>query len=100
MSNAKDQKPFTLGDTLRDIALLRASDIELAALVPATPVDSTTQVEGDKAIRESVKDSYDYVRSARNVIKISDRGDVDAQGQRIEHVREKLSNVEEGLVDA
>lgn len=100
MSKAKDQKPFALPDILRDLALLRASDLDLAALIPATSVGDTQQTPENKAVEETLRSSYDYVRSARTVIKINDRGDVDVQGQRIESVREKLSNVEEGLGDA
>ncbi|KAF9451285.1 hypothetical protein P691DRAFT_808270 [Macrolepiota fuliginosa MF-IS2] len=100
MSKAKDQKPFALSDTLRDLALLRASDLDLAALVPSSPGSGTQQTERETAVEDSLESSHEYVRSARTVIKISDRGDVDAQGQRIEGIREKLSDVEAGLEDA
>jgi hypothetical protein len=96
----KDGKPFVLSDTLRDLALLRASDLDLATLVPTTVTKNSTQAQEDETVEESLKNSYHYVRSARNIVKTNDRGDVDAQGQRIEHVREELSNVDEGLVNA
>ncbi|XP_006460957.1 hypothetical protein AGABI2DRAFT_192538, partial [Agaricus bisporus var. bisporus H97] len=96
----KDQKPFVLPDTLQDLALLRASDLDLGTLVPTTPItkDGTqTQVQKEddelQAVEESLKNSYEYVRSARNVVRIKDRGDVDVQGQRIERAREELANV-------
>ncbi|KAJ3574662.1 hypothetical protein NP233_g1628 [Leucocoprinus birnbaumii] len=97
MSKSKDQKVLSLQDTLRDLALLRTSDIDLAALVPSASADAIQQSEENKAIEASLQSSYDYVRSARNVMKINDRGDVDAEGRRIEVIREKLSQVEEGL---
>jgi hypothetical protein len=100
MSKTKDQKALPLSNTLRDLALLRASDLDLATLVPTTLGDNTRQSDENKAVEASLENSYDYVRSARTVMKINDRGDVDVQGQRIEGVREKLSNVEEGLADA
>lgn len=106
----KDQKPFVLPDTLQDLALLRASDLDLGTLVPTNPIATKaggtlqTQVQKEddelQAVEESLKNSYEYVRSARNVVRIKDRGDVDVQGQRIERAREELANVEEGLVDA
>jgi hypothetical protein len=96
----KDGKPFVLSDTLRDLALLRASDLDLATLVPTTVTKDDTQVKEGEAAEESLKNSYQYIRLARNIVKTNDRGDVDVQGQRIERVREELSNVDEGLMDA
>lgn len=89
-----------LSDTLRDLALLRASDLDLATLVPTTVTKDDTQVKEGEAAEESLKNSYQYIRLARNIVKTNDRGDVDVQGQRIERVREELSNVDEGLMDA
>lgn len=101
MSKSKDQKALSLQDTLRDLALLRASDVDLAALVPKTSsADNTQQSDENKAIEASLENSYDYVRSARTVMKINDRGDVDVEGRHIEGVREKLSHLEEGLAGA
>lgn len=100
MSKTKDQKPFALTDTLRDLALLRASDLDLAALVPATSADETQKIEESKAVEESLKTSYEYVRSTRAVLKTNDRGGVDLQGQQIEGIRVNLSNVEEGVKNA
>ncbi|KXN93406.1 hypothetical protein AN958_00332, partial [Leucoagaricus sp. SymC.cos] len=99
MSKAKDQKALPLSNTLRDLALLRASDLDLTTLVPVPSANSTQQSEENKAIEASLENSYDYVRLARAVMKINDREDVDVQGHRIEGVREKLSNIEDGLVD-
>ncbi len=97
MSKTKDQKPFALTNTLRDLALLRASDLDFAALVPTTLADETQQTEESRAIEESLKNSYEYVRTTRAVLKANGRGDVDLQGQRIEGIRENLSDVEKGI---
>ncbi|KII92239.1 hypothetical protein PLICRDRAFT_465922 [Plicaturopsis crispa FD-325 SS-3] len=85
------QKPFPLGDTLRDLALLRASDIDLSSLVPAKTTPPTDA---------SVERSYEFVKEARAAIRIMDRGDVDAQGARVESVREKLEDVVKGISES
>ncbi|TFK54286.1 hypothetical protein OE88DRAFT_1654886 [Heliocybe sulcata] len=106
MSNKADTNPLPLSETLRDLALLRASDVDigkvLAASIGSTGQDPPSHPEArgdDEEIENSVEKSYEFVRQARAVIKLQDRGDVESQGARVEDVRSKLEDVLEGLKD-
>ncbi|KAJ7647505.1 hypothetical protein FB45DRAFT_200775 [Roridomyces roridus] len=90
---AKDDKPLSLGATLRDLALLRASDIDLAPLLPtATQPTSTTD-----AIDLTVEQSFEFVRQARAAIKIQYNGDVEKAETSVEAVRAKVEELSRGL---
>ncbi|KAH9023121.1 hypothetical protein EDB84DRAFT_478012 [Lactarius hengduanensis] len=96
----KDAPPLALEDTLRDLAILRASGVDLATvLAPTTAsavsVSTTTATASDT----SVARSYEFARAARAAIAISNRGDVEAQVERVNDVREKLEDVAAGLQD-
>ncbi|KAH9060367.1 hypothetical protein EDB83DRAFT_911291 [Lactarius deliciosus] len=95
----KDAPPLALEDTLRDLAILRAS-VDLAAVLASTtasaaPVSIITATASDT----SVSRSYEFAHAARAAITISNRGDVEAQVERVNDVREKLENVAAGLQD-
>jgi hypothetical protein len=99
----KDAPPLALEDTLRDLAILRASSVDLAAVLASSaytgpPLPTTATATGD-AIDESVSRSYEFSRAARAAIKIRNRGDVEAQVERVNAVRDKLEDVAEGLRD-
>jgi hypothetical protein len=90
--------PLRLEDTLHDLAVIRTSDIDLAAILASTiPVPSpdapTAGVEEDA----SVARSHEFAQAARAAIKIKNRGDVEAQGERVNEVRGQLEEVVEGL---
>ncbi|TFK75329.1 hypothetical protein BDN72DRAFT_511704 [Pluteus cervinus] len=91
--SSKDVKPFALGDTLRDLALLRASDVDLSTLVPPN-ADLTSSVN---EVENAVGGSYDFVREARAAIKIHNRGETDTQGKRVEELRSRLEEVQDGI---
>lgn len=104
----KDAAPLALEDTLRDLAILRASSVDLAAVLASSahngPPLSTTTVTGNTtdeaaAIDVSVFRSYEFSRAARAAIKIRNRGDVEAQVERVNDVRDKLEDVGAGLRD-
>ena len=87
--------PLSLEDTLRDLAILRTSDVDLAAILASTmPAPSAAS---PTAVDTSVARSYEFVQAARGAIKIKNRGDVEAQGGRVNDVRGKLEDVLEGL---
>ncbi|KAI0249584.1 hypothetical protein BJV78DRAFT_1129450 [Lactifluus subvellereus] len=87
--------PLSLEDTLRDLAVLRTSDIDLAAILTSTmPAPSAVS---PTAMDASIAHSYEFVEAARAAIKINNRGDVEAQGERVNDVRGKLEDVLEGL---
>lgn len=94
--SSKDVKPFALGDTLRDLALLRASDVDLSALVPSNAEESSTN-DINNEVEKAVESSYDFVREARAAIKIHNRGDTDIQGKRVEELRGRLEEVQDGV---
>jgi hypothetical protein len=88
-TKAKDVKPLPLGNTLRDLALLRASEVEVSVLLP-TP---TTPVKDEgTSFDAAVEESYEFVREARKAMKIEMAG----QGERVEAVRNKLEELLSG----
>lgn len=106
---AADSKPLPLSDTLHDLAVLRASDIDLAAFLPSSSGDemdkkgaviSTTPsniAAGDTDRDQLVAKSFEYVREARAAIRLIHRGDVDNQGARVDTVRGGLEDILSGL---
>lgn len=106
MSNkSKSAKPFELGNTLRDLALLRASGVDLASLIPQSSSSSsspTTEVlevaaEGVPEVQKAVEESYVFVQDARAAIKMHNRGDLEERGERIEVLRNQLEEVRDGV---
>lgn len=93
----KDAKPFAMGDTLRDLALLRSSDIDLSSLIPVPPKDKTKADEGHSEVEGAVEGSYTFVREARAAMRLHNRGDAEAQGKRVEEIRIALEEVHSGL---
>jgi ribose 1,5-bisphosphokinase PhnN len=49
-------------------------------------------------VNASVARSHEFAQAARAVIKIKNRGDVEAQGERVNDVRGQLEEVVEGFV--
>ncbi|KIM91978.1 hypothetical protein PILCRDRAFT_132 [Piloderma croceum F 1598] len=95
-------KPLPLSETLRDLALLRASDLDLSSLLPATSSASvqtaTTADDSQRAtIDHSVIRSYEFAVEARKTIRIFNLGDIDSQGSKVENARSQLEDVLRGL---
>lgn len=97
--------PLSLEDTLHDMAVIRSSDIDLAAILasamPApSPISPTGTAPAAAAadVDASVTRSHEFAQAARAAIKIKNRGDVEAQGERVNEVRGQLEEVVEGLV--
>lgn len=84
--------PLSLNDTLRDLALLRACDVDLNSVLPQGTT-ATEPTEADK----SVDRTYEFAREARAALKLMNRGEVDKQGARVEDVRSTLEDVLKGL---
>lgn len=84
--------PLPLDKTLRDLAVLRATDVDLAEILP----DPGPQSDKSEVLR-SVERSYELVKEARNALKMYNQGKVDKQGERLEAVRGELEQVLEGL---
>ena len=93
---AKDTKALPLADTLRDLALLRASDVDLAALLPANSTNSNSSAVDDE-VEASVANSSEFIKEARKALKVQDRGDAEMQGKKLDDVRSKFEDVLDGL---
>ncbi|KAI0325105.1 hypothetical protein GY45DRAFT_1261478 [Cubamyces sp. BRFM 1775] len=97
--------PLPLSSTLHDLALLRASDLDFAALLPpststASPAASP-ETEGGRAdeadVEKSVQRSLDFSREARAALKLLHADAVEKEGARVDGLREKLEDVVKGL---
>ncbi|KAH9924440.1 uncharacterized protein B0H18DRAFT_1012190 [Fomitopsis serialis] len=102
MPAKKKGNPLPLGDTLRDLALLRASDCNLSSALPSpsktVPSDTSSLAGGQsKDVNESVERSYEFVKETRAAIRLLHRGEADKQGGRLEEVRSRLEDVAKGL---
>lgn len=66
---------------------------------PTTSADASTRGDPTSAdVDASVTASYLFAEEGRKALKIHNRGDVEAQGRRVEEVRSKLDEVgESGL---
>lgn len=93
--------PLSLEDMLHDLAVIRASDIDLAAILSSTTTSPSPPVPRSRSpateTDASVARSHEFARSARAAIRIKNRGDVEAQGERVNNVRGQLEEVVEGL---
>jgi hypothetical protein len=99
VAKAATNSPLSLEDTLHDLAVIRASDIDLAAILastmPATAPDTITS--HPHPADASVARSHEFAQAARAAIKIRNKGDVEAEGERVNDVRGRLEVVVEGL---
>ena len=93
----KDAPPLAFEDTLRDLAILRASSVDLAAVLASNTTLPTTSSADTTEEEVSVARSYEFAQAARAAIKIRNRGDVEAQVERVNDVRDKLEEVALGL---
>ena len=92
--------PLPLSSTLHDLALLRASDLDLASLLPATAASDSAGPEQnaeDPIVEQSVKRSLEFSREARATLKLLHSDAVEREGARVDQVREKLEDVMKGL---
>jgi hypothetical protein len=87
--------PLPLHDTLRDLALLRASSIDLSDLI----ADDTTSSQAPREVEESTIQSYAFVREARTALRMHDSGETQKQASRIEMLQVELVNVLGSLSD-
>lgn len=84
--------PLSLNDTLRDLALLRACDVDLT-----DTLDTKSVAEQKSESDTSVDRSYEFVHEARAALKVLNRGEVEKQGTRVEEIRSNLEDVAQGL---
>ncbi|KAF5384507.1 hypothetical protein D9757_006472 [Collybiopsis confluens] len=86
-------KVFPLPDVLRDLALLRASDVQLASLVPGSSENPSLSKELDTDLEKS----YQFTKEARTAIRLRDGEKVEAAAGRLETVRSELEDFVQGL---
>jgi hypothetical protein len=103
-SSSSDTAPLPLTDTLRDLALLRASDIDLASILKSSAIPDAsisaikpTPVPVDDEKETLVERSYEFVHEARAALRIVSRDDVNAQGKRIDNLRNGLEETIDGM---
>lgn len=106
MSSKKSlgRQPLPLSDTLQDLAILRAADIDLSSVLQASVENDASAHDGIAAtpsqnaeMEDSVKQSYDYVQEARAALRVLHQGKAEMEGGRIDAVREELEEVVAGL---
>ncbi|RDB25446.1 hypothetical protein Hypma_008066 [Hypsizygus marmoreus] len=98
MSKSKASKPLALESILRDLALLRASELNVSTLLPSAPTNENSDNHADeRGIDSSVEESYSFAQEARAALKIFNRNDVAVQGGRVEEARSKLDELILGL---
>ena len=84
------QIPLPLSSTLSDIAALRRT--------PAVDLSTLLAPEETKEEPDVILDaSYEYVKQARAAMAIGKSGSVEAQGEKMEKVREVLEDIVRGL---
>jgi len=98
MANNLKNKPLPMSETLRDLALLRASDIDLAHLASQSGLSDAGSRE-DGGIDEATSRSYEFVKEARATLRLLNGGELERQGQKTEEARRELTEVLKGLAD-
>ncbi|KAI9059104.1 hypothetical protein FKP32DRAFT_1157183 [Trametes sanguinea] len=104
-TGSKAVHPLPLHSTLHDLALLRASDLDLAALLPRPPSSSTASesssapdgAAADAEVEDSVRRSLAFAREARAALKLLHAEAVEKEGARVDGLRERLEDVVQGL---
>lgn len=99
MSSTKPN-PLPLGDVLRDLAVLRASDVDLSegtTFPDYGSADNTNEADGTQ---QSVQESYQFVKGAREALKVHQRCDLDKQGEKLGILGGKLEDLRDGARDS
>ncbi|KAK2467806.1 hypothetical protein APHAL10511_000101 [Amanita phalloides] len=82
MDKAKNTGPLPLPSVLRDLAIIRACELELGSVV-----------DGHAAVGAVVERSYEYVQSARTAVGMQGRGAADDEGTRVEALRTSMEEL-------
>jgi hypothetical protein len=97
-AKGKNAQPLPLSSVLRDLAVLRASDIDLSVLLSSDGTGHTAPAEPSYSkLDEGVVKSQTFMEEARKALKILDRDDVTKQGEKVENIRQELEEVDNGL---
>ncbi|KAK7043557.1 hypothetical protein R3P38DRAFT_2887857 [Favolaschia claudopus] len=93
-------KPLPFSATLRDLALLRMSGLDVGSLVPTESIQSESL--GDRPANSagsSVEQSHEFAQQARAAMKLYNLGEVERVGEGVEVIRQKVEELSEGLHD-
>ncbi|KAJ3998704.1 hypothetical protein F5050DRAFT_1566543 [Lentinula boryana] len=95
MASKKDSKVFPLPDVLRDLALLRVSEIKLANIMPiSAQIPSSSQ---NTELDFDLERSYQFAKEARAAIRLRNGGKVENEAARLETVRSGLEEFVKGI---
>lgn len=94
--------PLPLSSLLHDLALIRANDIDLHAILRETNVDagdstSTKVVGSSPTLEDSLDKSREFISRARSVLKSQPSGELDNLMSRIERIRVVMESTLESL---
>ncbi|KAI6044650.1 hypothetical protein EDC04DRAFT_2641445 [Pisolithus marmoratus] len=90
---ADRSKPLALADTLRDLALLRASNVDLSDLIP----DRNMSVTEDPEVLKSVESSHEFVAETRTALRVYNSGDMQRKNVEIQRAQVQLEELLRGL---
>lgn len=92
--------PLPLHDTLRDLALLRASSVDLSGLIANSDDTASSQAPREvEGVEESTIQSYAFVREMRTALRMHNSGEVQKQATKIDKVQVELVDVLGSLSD-
>lgn len=80
-----------LAGVLRDLAVLRASEIELPDSLLRS--EHGMQIRTPSPVTTSVNSSYEYTKAARMAIKLHSSGRVDAEGAKVDDIQKKIEDL-------
>jgi hypothetical protein len=80
-----------LSVTLRDLALLRASDVDLSSVLEPSK---------DNSYEDALRRSLEFAKEARAVIKLANNGSIDSQGERIDEIRTQCEEILSNLTSS
>lgn len=92
MSSKPKDIRLPLADTLRDLALIRASDLDVASILVPEHTQSSSPRQSN-----AFDESREFIHISRRVLKLHGSGGVDIQGEKVEAVRNKLEALLDGL---
>lgn len=95
MSSSKS-KPLPLSDTLRDLALLRASGVDFSRVLSQEPSTATNTTESSEVLG-STERSHEFVNEARGALRVYNSGELQRKCAEIQKVQGELDEVLKGL---
>ncbi|KAG8213512.1 hypothetical protein J3R82DRAFT_10144 [Butyriboletus roseoflavus] len=95
MSSSKS-KPLLLSDTLRDLALLRASSVDLSSILSQEPSSGASTTESSELLM-STERSYEFVNETRGALRVYNSGELQKKHAEIQKVQGELDEVLKGL---